>query len=95
MAEYAVGPADSYDMLNRRKRVRTTVCLAARLLFGASRGPYDCIVRDVTNSGARLEVHDLKIIPTHFEMSLDNFRTARKCRLIWRRGSFIGVAFED
>jgi hypothetical protein len=95
MAEYAVGPADFDDMPNRRKSVRTTVCLAARLLFGASRGPYDCVVRDVTNSGARLEVHELKIIPMHFEMSFDNFRTARNCRLIWRSGSFIGVAFED
>jgi hypothetical protein len=95
MAEYAVGVAHFYDMPNRRTTVRTTVCLPARLLFGANRGPYDCVVRDVTNSGAGLEVHDLKVIPMHFEMSFDNFRTARKCRLIWRSGSFIGVAFED
>jgi hypothetical protein len=95
MAEYAVGAAEFYGMPNRRTSVRTTVCLAARILFGASRGPYDCVVRDVTNSGARLEVHDLKIIPMHFEMSFDNFRSARKCRVIWRSGNFIGVAFED
>jgi hypothetical protein len=95
MAEYAAGAADFYGMPNYRKTVRTTVCLPARLLLGANLGPYDCVVRDVTNSGAGLEVHDLKVIPMRFEMSFDNFRTARKCRLIWRDGNFIGVAFED
>jgi len=37
----------------------------------------------------------LNVLPPNFELSFDNFRTVRKCRLIWRRGDFIGIAFEN
>ena len=36
----------------------------------------------------------LSVLPTSFDLTFDNFRT-RKCRLIWRRGDFLGVAFEN
>jgi hypothetical protein len=29
-----------------------------------------------------------------FDISFDNFRTMRRCRLIWREGDFVGAAFE-
>jgi hypothetical protein len=33
-------------------------------------------------------------VPSEFDISFDNFRTMRHCRLIWRDGDFVGVAFE-
>jgi hypothetical protein len=51
-------------------------------------------VRDVTNRGAGIRMHDLAILPLNFDLSFDNFRTIRNCRLVWRAGDFIGVAFE-
>ena len=52
-------------------------------------------VRDVTNAGAQIRLNGLNVLPPNFELSFDNFRTVRKCRLIWRRGDFIGIAFEN
>jgi hypothetical protein len=28
-------------------------------------------------------------------LSFDNFHTVRECRMIWRQGDFIGVAFQN
>jgi len=54
-----------------------------------------CCVHDVTNQGAGLRVDGLNIVPPEFGISFDNFRTMRRCRLIWRDGDFVGVAFES
>jgi hypothetical protein len=51
--------------------------------------------RDVTNHGAGLRLDGLNIVPSEFGISFDNFRTMRRCRLIWRDGDFVGVAFES
>lgn len=53
-----------------------------------------CSVRDATRSGAGIRLNGLHIIPLDFDLSFDNFRTIRKCRLIWRNGDFVGIWFE-
>ena len=52
-----------------------------------------CCVRDVTNHGAGLRLNGLNIVPSEFGISFDNFLTMRACRMIWRNGDFVGVAF--
>ena len=52
-------------------------------------------VRDVTNRGAGLSLNGLNIVPHEFGISFDNFRSMRRCRLIWRDGDFVGAAFES
>jgi hypothetical protein len=32
------------------------------------------------------------MVPLDFDISFDNFRHVRRCRLIWRDGDFVGVA---
>ena len=44
---------------------------------------------------ARNPTHDLSVLPTSFDLTFDIFRTICKRRLIWRRGDFLGVAFEN
>jgi ribosomal protein S1 len=65
------------------------------LFFSAQRGVFSCEVRDVTNVGAQIRLNGLNILPPILELSFDNFRTVRKCRLIWRLGDLIGIAFEN
>jgi hypothetical protein len=36
----------------------------------------------------------LNIVPFDLGVSFDNFRTMRRCRLIWRDGYFIGAKLE-
>ena len=76
----------------RRSIARTRVTKGALLFFGARSGVHSCFVRDVTNVGAGVRIPDLPIVPLNFDLSFDNFRTIRKCRLIWREGDYrLGV----
>jgi hypothetical protein len=63
----------------------------ALLFFAGQPGLFGCSVRDVTNSGARICLNGLCILPVEFNLSFDNFRTTRWCRLVWRNDDFVGV----
>ncbi len=79
--------------VERRSIGRTKIAKGAVLFFAGQVGVRACTVRDITNVGGGVRIQDLPALPLHFELSFDNFRTARRCRLIWRDGDFIGVAF--
>jgi hypothetical protein len=79
----------------RRYVARTTIAKDARLFFDAQRGVLTCRVQNVTNSGAGIELDTLNALPLNFELSFDNFHTVRECRVIWRQGDFVGVAFQN
>jgi hypothetical protein len=79
----------------RRSIGRTRIAKGASLFFSAQTGVHSCGVTDITNVGAGIRTQDLPALPLNFELSFDNFRTVRKCRLIWRDGDFVGVAFEN
>lgn len=82
-------------MNDRRSVERDRVYKGALLLFCGQIGVRSCGVVDVTDVGACLRTQDLVVMPISFELSFDNFLTIRQCRLIWREGDFIGVAFEN
>lgn len=65
-----------------------------RLFFEARRGVLTCEVHDVTNCGAGILLQDLNVLPLDFELTFDNFRNIRRCRVIWRQGDFVGVSFQ-
>jgi hypothetical protein len=78
----------------RRSIGRTKIQKGALLFFSEKTGVRACTVRDVTNVGAGIRAPNLQIMPLEFALSFDDFRTVRKCRLTWRQGDFLGVAFE-
>jgi hypothetical protein len=82
-------------MDDRRSLGRTRIAKAALLFFGGQTGVRSCGVTDITNAGAGIHTQGLAVLPLNFELSFDNFRTIRKCRLIWRDGNFLGVVFEN
>lgn len=80
---------------DRRSIGRTRIAKGALLFFKGKIGVCECGVTDVTNRGAGIRTRDLSVLPLNFDLSFDNFRTIRSCRLIWREGDFLGVAFEN
>ncbi len=82
-------------MDDRRSTDRTSTSKPAELLFGKQTGEHACDVevRDLTDGGAGIYKPGLAVLPLNFELSFGNFR--RKCRMVWRKGNFFGVAFED
>src|SRR5882762_196747 len=81
-------------MDERRSIGRTRIAKGALLFFRGQVGVRSCGVTDITNRGAGIRTQDLAILPLNFQLSFDNFRTVRNCRLIWRDNDFLGVKFE-
>jgi hypothetical protein len=79
---------------DRRSIERTKIAKGALLFFSGQPGLRSCGITDISSAGAGIRAHELPAVPLDFELSFDNFRTGRKCRLAWRDGDFLGVAFE-
>jgi hypothetical protein len=79
----------------RRAVGRTMINRDVLMFFMGQDRVHPCCVRNVTNHGAGLKLNGLNIVPSEFGISFDNFRTMRRCRMIWRDGDFVGVAFES
>ena len=82
-------------MDDRRSVDRARTSKAASIVFGRQAGGHSCEVevKDIGSGGAGIYKSGLAILPLTFELSLDNLR--RRCRMVWRRGNFFGVTFED
>jgi PilZ domain len=53
----------------------------------------ECTVRDLSGSGAALEVVTPLYIPDRFTLFIPSEQLKRKCRIAWRTGSRMGVTF--
>ena len=82
-------------MDDRRSDDRTRTSKPASIFFGRQTSEHSCNVEvtDLGHGGAGIFKSGKTILPLTFDLSLDNLR--RKCRLVWRRGNFFGVTFED
>jgi hypothetical protein len=79
-------------MQERRKITRTRVLKGAKFLLGNS-SVRDCVVRDLTNAGAGVEVPNTIDLPEALDLTFNGSRSSRRCRLVWRRISKTGVEF--
>jgi hypothetical protein len=54
-----------------------------------------CALSDISDLGARIDVEDSKALPDSFCLMLSGRGSARReCRVIWRKETQVGVAFE-
>jgi len=79
----------------RRERQRTRVLRNAKIIAPGISSMMHCTVQDITSSGACVRVADTYGMPLTFELTFEQGRTRRSCRVIWRSRDRLGVAFED
>ena len=79
-------------MQERRKLTRTRVLKGAKMLLGKT-SVIDCVARDLTNSGAGLEVPNTNGLPETVDLTLDAGHSIRPSRLVWRKLNKAGVEF--
>ena len=74
----------------RRQPLRYTAWLAV-----TANQRLGCVVSDVSETGARIDVQDSEAVPGHFVLMLSSNGAARRfCRVVWRKPTQIGVKFE-
>ncbi len=54
---------------------------------------FNCILRNVSESGARLDFSDPANLPEQFELLLIGHNTLRPVQRMWARGASVGVKF--
>ena len=79
-------------MCERRRLPRLRVLKGAKLILERHL-VLDCVVRNLTGTGARVEIPNSIDLPETFELTLDRGHTVRPCRVVWRGLSGVGVEF--
>lgn len=77
-----------------RRKIRRNRVLKAALVVLDDCSTFDCGVRNLSDSGACLEMGSTVGVPEVFKLRFDSARTYRTCRAIWRTMNKIGVSFE-
>ncbi len=82
-------------MNERRDVTRTRIRRNAEIVV-ARRGieKVQVTLKDLTSTGARLMLASTYMVPDTFELTFDQGRSCRPCRVKWRRGDQLGVSFE-
>lgn len=75
---------------DRRSSPRTKTLKGAQLVWPTG-SAVKCIVRNLSEAGAKIEVHSP--VPGTFDLVFDSDRLRRSCRVVWRKEPMMGVRF--
>jgi hypothetical protein len=78
--------------MERRAIPRKLVLMSGAIEFAGSN--INCLVRNISISGAALDVTDPHDIPERFDLLFKADGTRIPCHVVWRQGEQIGVAFD-
>jgi hypothetical protein len=81
-------------MQERRKQQRSRVFWAAKVSFNRRQSLLDCVVRDMSETGAKLAVTESAFVPREFELVIPKRAAAYQARIIWRQSDEVGIQFE-
>lgn len=80
---------------NRRGGERARVNKRGKLVLPHLNATIDCIVLDVSTTGARLRINSSLVAPDEFELMLPHQAHRRRVKVRWRRQKELGVEFTD
>jgi len=83
-------------MQERRRQQRRKTYLGGRTVFHQSYCAIDCLVRNLSQTGARLVFVDGEwILPSVFDLVIPHKGDTRTARIVWRKQADVGVRFLD
>ena len=82
-------------MSEHRRETRQRVFLKGRIMFNNGASSFDCLVRDMSATGARLVMSDATTLPDAFDLYIPQKDRTFRATLRWRREDGIGVIFTE
>jgi hypothetical protein len=79
-------------MAERRTSERRRALRAGKIVWNNRGSVLDCTVRNVSETGAMLEVLSALEVPREFELRWGN--NAQRCIVVWRKLDRVSVKFE-
>ncbi len=80
-------------MSERRSSQRTKSFLRGVVYVSRKRGALSCLIRDLSDKGARIIFSDQVTLPDVFELYIPQRDRNIRARVQWRRNDEIGIAF--
>jgi hypothetical protein len=84
-------PKDRRIGVKDRRIARRMMTLKGAQIVWSTAAPIKCIVRNLSETGANIEVHSP--VPGTFELVFDGDQSRRWCGVVWRRETQIGIKF--
>jgi len=82
-------------MGERRRSVRQKSFLRGCIYFNKRRGAVDCLIRDISDEGARVIFSDSVTIPDVVELHIPHKEQTLRARVRRRNGCEVGLAFGE
>ncbi len=81
--------------VDRRRAGRHRALLAGKLANEDATTTIDCVIRNISDTGAMIETSTPHLIPNRLHLVQIKEGTAWDVEVIWRRGNRIGLALGD
>lgn len=82
-------------MSEQRLEIRQRVFLKGRIVYSGGQSSMDCLVRDMSPTGARVALSETTTLPEVFDLYIPQKERTYRCKLAWRREDGIGITFID
>ena len=79
--------------MQKERAQRRRILKSGKIVFGSS--SIDCVVRDISATGARVTVQSPLWFPDVFVLVIASDESSRRAHIVWRRDRQIGIAFDD
>jgi hypothetical protein len=80
-------------MEERRSSARKHAALAGKIISDKRRAPIECMVRDLSGEGARIDVREETLLPYEFELEVPDMNLSVRTRVAWANGKGYGLMF--
>ncbi|MFS8044442.1 PilZ domain-containing protein [Rhizobium sp. BR 314] len=77
---------------NNRMSARKRTLLGAKIIFNDGHSVYDCLVRNLSDTGAMIQIENPLAAPNAFDLQLSDNRLLT-CEVRWRKINSMGVQF--
>ena len=83
------------EEISRTRASRSRTLLAARIVYHEGSATLDCVIRNMSETGAKLGCDAGVTIPAVFDLHIIQKNVTRRASLKWQSGTELGVAFLD
>ena len=87
--------SESKSGSERRTATRQKSFLRGCVYFNNRRSAFDCLIRDISSTGARLVFSETVSVPDIVDLYIPQKEQTPRAHVQWRHGNEVGVAFDN
>ena len=80
-------------MVEARQGERVRALLRARIIFNNRNSTIDCLIKNISTSGAKISLGNTISVPSEFDLEVPQRARTYRARIVWRDAEALGVTF--